>query len=166
MRPRSRGNVDIFDERHAEAGVKTKSTIHPITSRTNQGKIASTSVPAKLPMYANTLAVKPHADTTTGNLGVPNLTVTISAALQINLEFVSVFGQTVISNDAGLLQELFEQTGAAAQQLRLCHRFSLFICVTLTCSACFASSLGVAHQTSLRSRSTMMRHANSLSGGG
>jgi len=75
-------------------------------------------------------------------------------------------GLRVISNDAGLLQELFEQMGAAAQQLRLCHRFSLFICVTLTCSACFASSLGVAHQTSLRSRSTMMRHANSLSGGG
>jgi hypothetical protein len=46
-------------------------------------------------MYANTLAVKPHADTTAGNLGVPNLTVTISAALQINLEFVSVFGQTI-----------------------------------------------------------------------
>ena len=44
----------------------------------------------------------------------------------------------VISNDAGLLQELFEQTGASAQQLRLSHRFSflLFICVTLTCSAC------------------------------
>jgi hypothetical protein len=74
--------------------------------------------------------------------------------------------QRVLSNDAGLLQELFEQTVAVAQQLRLRHRFSLFICVTLTCSACFASSLGVAHQTSLRSRSTMMRHANSLSGGG
>jgi len=74
--------------------------------------------------------------------------------------------QSDISNDAGLLQELFEQTGTAAQQLRLSHRFcSLHLChPNLLCL--FASSLSGAHQTSLRSRSTMMSHANSLSGGG
>lgn len=89
------GNVDIFDERYAEVGIRTKSTTHPIASRTNQGKIESTSVPAKLPMYANTLAAKPHADKTAGNLGVSDLTVTTSVALQINLECASVFGQIV-----------------------------------------------------------------------
>jgi hypothetical protein len=35
-------------------------------------------------------------------------------------------GYPVISNDAGLLQELFEQTGAFAQQLRLSRCLSAF----------------------------------------
>jgi hypothetical protein len=87
--------VDIFNERYARAGVRTKSTTHPRNSRRNQGKIESTSVPAKLPMYANTLATKPHADKTAGNVGLPNLIVTVSVALQINLECASVFGRIV-----------------------------------------------------------------------
>ncbi len=70
------GNV----EEYARAGVRTTSTIIPIMSRTNQGKMESTSLPAKLPMYANTLATKPHAAKTAGNLGVPNLIVTVSTA--------------------------------------------------------------------------------------
>jgi hypothetical protein len=65
------GNVDVFNERYVAAGVRRTSTIHPRMSRTNQGKIESTSVPAKLPMYASTLAAKPHADTTAGNLELP-----------------------------------------------------------------------------------------------
>jgi hypothetical protein len=72
---------NVFNERYARAGVRRRSTTHPIIiSRKYQGKIESTSVPAKLPMYASTLPAKPHAAKTAGNLEVPNLMVTVSAS--------------------------------------------------------------------------------------
>jgi len=54
------------------------------------------------------------------------------------VDFDHGLNTAIISNDAGLLQELFEQTGTAAQRSNcVCLIASvLFICVTLTCSAC------------------------------
>jgi hypothetical protein len=71
-------------------------------------------------------------------------------------------GYGVISNEAGRCKSLFlcfigriEHTSSSAQELRLFLEL-LFICVTLSCSALHVHQLGVAHQSSLRSSTTMM----------
>src|SRR5215470_14353899 len=67
------------------------------------------------------------------------------------------------------LQELFfcspitmEHTSSSAPELRLVLEL-VFVCVTLPCSALCVHQLGVAHQSSLRSLTTMMSFSISLS---
>src|SRR5262249_57159732 len=71
-------------------------------------------------------------------------------------------GNPVISNEAGRCksfsyahQSRFERTSSSAQELRLVLEL-VFICVTLPCSALCVHQFGVAHQSSLRSSTTMM----------